>query len=90
MELNIPEMLAMANEMAIGSSITTIARYTALGEGKRADACIGCGQCVQVCPQNIEVPTELEKLAEIMAKQKSWEQICAERAAAAAALKAKG
>ena len=90
MELNIPEMLAMSNEMAIGSSITTIARYTALGEGKRADACIGCGQCVQVCPQNIEIPTELEKLAEIMAKQKSWEQICAERAAAAAALKAKG
>ena len=90
MELNIPEMLAMSNEMAIGSSITTIARYTALGEGKRADACIGCGQCVQVCPQNIEIPTELEKLAEIMAKPKSWEQICAERAAAAAALKAKG
>ena len=90
MELNIPGLLALANEAAIGSSVTTVARYGALGAGKQASDCIGCGQCVQVCPQNIDVPAELESFAALMAKQKTWEEICKERAEAAAALKKNG
>ena len=90
MELDIPSLLAMANDMAVSASFTTVARYTALGEGKRAADCIGCGQCMLACPQKIDVPAELQKLASLMAGQKTWEEICKEREAAALALKNKG
>ena len=86
--LDIPTMLAMANDMAVTKSFNTVSRYAALGEGKQGADCIGCGQCVRACPQKIDVPTQLKKLDALMASQKSWEAICAERAAAAEALKA--
>lgn len=86
--LDIPTMLAMANDMAVTLSFNTVSRYAALGEGKHAADCIGCGQCSRACPQKIDVPTELRKLDALMASQKSWDEICAERAAAAEALKA--
>lgn len=87
MELDIPTMLSMANDMAVSPSFNTVARYSALGEGKRADACIGCGQCMAACPQKINVPEEMQKLDALMSSQKSWEEICRERAAAAEAMK---
>ena len=87
MELNIPTLLSMANDMAVDKSFNTVARYSALGDGKRADSCIGCGQCMEACPQKINVPEEMQKLAELMSTQKTWEEICREREAAADALK---
>ena len=90
MELDIPTMMSMANDMAVSPSFNTVARYSALGEGKRADSCIGCGQCMAACPQKINVPEEMRKLDALMAGQKTWEEICRERAAAAEALKKKG
>ena len=84
MGLDIPKLLAFANDLSVASSFNTTARYRALGEGHRADDCIGCGQCETVCPQKIRVPEELRKLAAYVDSQKSWEEICAERAAAAA------
>ncbi len=89
MGLDIPTLMSFSNDMAVGSSFNTVARYTALGDGHRADSCIGCGQCTSACPQKINVPEEMEKLAEVMSRQKTWEEICRERAAAAEALKAK-
>jgi hypothetical protein len=86
-QLDIPTMLAMANDMAVSASFNTVARYTALGEGKLAGDCIACGQCVRACPQKIDVPAELKRLDALMRGQKTWEEICAERAAAAEALK---
>ena len=90
MELDIPTMMSMANDMAVSPSFNTVARYSALGEGKRADSCIGCGQCMAACPQKINVPEEMQKLDALMAGQKTWEEICRERAAAAEAMKKKG
>jgi predicted aldo/keto reductase-like oxidoreductase len=60
-------------------------RYSGLGDGKRADDCIGCGQCEGICPQKIKVPEEMRKLAAAIKQQKSWEEICLERERAAAA-----
>ena len=90
MELDIPTMMSMANDMAVSPSFNTVARYSALGEGKRADSCIGCGQCMAACPQKINVPEEMQKLDALMSGQKTWEEICRERAAAAEAMKKKG
>ena len=90
MELDIPTMMSMANDMAVSPSFNTVARYSALGEGKRADSCVGCGQCMAACPQKINVPEEMVKLDALMSSQKTWEEICKERAAAAEAMKKKG
>ncbi len=79
--LNIPMIMSLANEMQVSRSMNLLMRYSALGDGKRASDCIGCGQCREACPQKIDVPTEMAKLAEEVAKQKSWEEICRERAA---------
>ena len=75
------------NDMAVAGSFNVVSRYTVLGEGKQAHDCIGCGQCETVCPQKIRVPEELRKLAALMEKQKTWEEVCAERAAIAEAAK---
>ena len=89
--LNIPTLMNMVNEFDVGGfPINTLMRYSALGDGKRADACIGCGQCRKACPQKIDVPSQMARLAELVAKEKSWEEICRERAAAAEAAAGKG
>ena len=88
MEIDIPKLLNMSNETEMGKvSINIMMRYSAIEKGKRAEACIACGQCREVCPQKIDVPTELAKLAERLAGQTTWEEICRQREAAAAANK---
>ena len=88
MEIDIPKLLNMSNETEMGKvSINIMMRYSAIEKGKRAEACIACGQCREVCPQKIDVPAELAKLAERLAGQTTWEEICRQREAAAAANK---
>ena len=83
-ELDIPMLMSMANDMAVAQSFNLVARYAALGPEKQAGACIGCGQCSRACPQKIDVPEQMRRLDALMASQKSWEEICRERAEAAA------
>jgi predicted aldo/keto reductase-like oxidoreductase len=33
---------------------------------KHPDACIGCGSCAAVCPQQIDIPEALADFAELM------------------------
>ena len=87
MELDIPGLLGMSNDMAVQNNFNTVARYGAIPDDKKASACIACGQCMEACPQKINVPEEMQRLAELMSGQKSWEEICKERAAAAEAAK---
>ena len=82
--LNIPMILSMANELQVSSSMNLMMRYSALGDGKRAADCIACGQCREACPQKIDVPAEMAKFAERISTQKTWEEVCRERAEAAA------
>lgn len=86
--LNIPMILSISNEMQVAQSMNLLMRYSGLGDGKRASDCIACGQCREACPQKIDVPAEMAKLVEMVASQKSWEEICMERAAVVAAGKA--
>ncbi len=84
--LDIPTLMNLANELDVGgSAINTLMRYSGLGDGKRAGDCIACGQCKRACPQKIDVPAQMERLAGMVAREKSWEEICRERAAAAEA-----
>ena len=65
MELDIPALLALYNEekFTVGGFLApmTIKSYP---EDKRPNACLGCGSCAEVCPQQIDIPTALADLAE--------------------------
>ncbi len=38
--------------------------YEGIDAKKRADACVGCGSCLGGCPQKIDIPKELGRVAE--------------------------
>ena len=83
MELDIPTLLALYNDLKVTPSFLLGMRVEALPPEKRPTACIGCGACVSICPQNINIPEKLADMAEILKGIPSWEAICREREAAA-------
>ncbi len=56
MELPIPELIALYNEHAFteGGFIAPMA-LSAFEENKKPSACVGCGTCETVCPQQIRI-----------------------------------
>ncbi len=83
MELDIPELLRIYNEVRISPVVNAGMRIEALPEDKRPSACVGCGQCSQMCPQKIDVPAAMQDFAARLEKIPSWTEICREREAAA-------
>ena len=83
MELDIPALLALYNDLRVTPSFLLGMRVEALPPEKRPTACIGCGACTTICPQNINIPEKLADMAEILKGIPSWEAICREREAAA-------
>jgi predicted aldo/keto reductase-like oxidoreductase len=65
--VRIPQILALYNEMVMYSD-TERAQflYGLLGEDERADLCIECGECVEKCPQQIEIPGWLARAQEVL------------------------
>jgi len=51
-----------------------------LGEGALADSCIDCGACVPLCPQDIDIPAEMEKVVIETAQLLSVDEYRDERA----------
>ena len=68
MELEIPDLLHLYNEQLSREKGGFIAPMTvaAMDEDKRPSACIGCGACAAVCPQQIPIPETLAKFAELV------------------------
>ena len=64
--LNIPKLLEMYNQnMMTGERDFISNMYVGtLPEDKRPSACLGCGACAAVCPQQIDIPGALAKFAE--------------------------
>ncbi|MBN1190551.1 MAG: aldo/keto reductase [Dehalococcoidales bacterium] len=63
--VDIPGIFELYNEMTVYSA-PQIARFRyqspfGLKPEQRADNCIECGKCVEVCPQKINIPQELKK-----------------------------
>jgi len=48
----------------VGNSWNTSIMYKSI-EGNRADTCIKCGACVPLCPQHIDIPKEMDKVAKM-------------------------
>ena len=69
MELEIPRILELYNEHAYseGGFIAPMA-LASWDADKLPSACIGCGACAAVCPQQIDIPGTMSKFAEMLSK----------------------
>ena len=67
-ELDIPRLLELYNEHLSRPSFAFIAPMAlgAMQADKHPSACIGCGACAQVCPQQIDIPEALADFARLM------------------------
>ena len=68
-ELPIPDLLALYNEHRFtdGGFIAPMA-LMAYPEDKKPTACIGCGSCEKVCPQQIKIPQAMADFAKMLAQ----------------------
>lgn len=68
MNLDIPRLLELYNEHLSRPSFAFIAPMAlgAMPKDKHPSACIGCGACSAVCPQQIDIPEALAHFAELM------------------------
>ena len=90
MELDIPLLINAYNDARLHpNSFTVSMMLDTMPEDKLPSACIGCGQCAQVCPQKIDIPQAMSEFSELIPKLPNWSKLCEERAAAAKALKNK-
>ncbi len=69
MELNIPWLIELYNEhiYSEGGFIAPMA-LSALAEDKLPSACLGCGACEAVCPQNIKISEMMNDFSQKLAK----------------------
>ncbi len=65
MELDIPRLINMYNDFVFsGGGFAVKMAVDSMPEDKRPSACIGCGNCVTLCPQSINIPEILADFAE--------------------------
>ena len=67
MELDIPALLALYNEHKFsGGGFLAPMALMSYPEDKKPQACLGCGSCAAVCPQQIDIPGTLADFCEIL------------------------
>jgi len=63
-EINIPRIFEYYNDKVVNANPQATLWYTpefGFPEEQRADHCIECGECLEKCPQQINIPEELKK-----------------------------
>lgn len=64
--VDIPFNLALSNDHYIFKDQGAKFRYKmVLGVSERASNCVQCGECLEKCPQQIQIPDELEHVADL-------------------------
>ena len=87
MGLDIPMLIHAYNDVKFAQDMTVPMQFDALPEDKRPSACLACGACAAVCPQNIDIPGALAELNELLSKMPSWAELCRQREEAARKLR---
>jgi predicted aldo/keto reductase-like oxidoreductase len=63
--VNIPRIFELYNDKVVNDNFQSIIWYATddlgLPEEQRADNCVECGECVEKCPQQIDIPEQLKK-----------------------------
>ena len=66
--VHIPKNFALYNDYYLFDDPAAKLRYRVFTpDTEKADKCIDCGVCVEKCPQQIQIPDELKKVAELFA-----------------------
>ena len=90
MELDIPMLIAAYNDLKFtGGGITVSMQMDVMPEDKLPSACIGCGACTAICPQQIDIPAAMQDFAARLAATPTWAEICRQREEAAKKLAGK-
>jgi len=79
MGLEIPMLLGVLNEVRFAPSMNLSMRIEGLPKEKLPSACIGCGKCSAICPQNIDIPKAMKEFEEAIEKMPSWAEVCRQR-----------
>jgi len=65
--VNIPRVFEIYNEAKIyGDEEAARGSYSWLDEAQRAELCVECGECLDKCPQQIEIPDWLARAHELL------------------------
>jgi predicted aldo/keto reductase-like oxidoreductase len=68
--VNIPEVFEIYNNAVMyGDEQRARMFYSWLDENQRANLCIECGECLEKCPQGIEIPDWLAKAHELLCQE---------------------
>jgi predicted aldo/keto reductase-like oxidoreductase len=68
--VNIPRIFELYNEAIMYNDLRpSRMRYGWLSDQEKADACVGCGNCEELCPQSIEIIEWLEKCRELLVEE---------------------
>jgi predicted aldo/keto reductase-like oxidoreductase len=68
--VNIPRIFEIYNDMVMyGDEALARMFYSWLDEKERANLCIECGECLEKCPQHIEIPDWLAKAHELLCEE---------------------
>jgi len=66
-ELDIPYLIELYNEHSFtGGGFLAPMALDAISEDKHPSACIGCGACSKVCPQQIDIPGAMADFAKML------------------------
>ena len=62
--VEIPRVFGFYNQYKVdGNAWMFTGGLKALGEDGQPESCVNCGRCVKLCPQKIDIPRELKKVA---------------------------
>lgn len=67
--VDIPRVFSIHNHYkANGLDIAFINNYRTLSDYQQAHNCIGCGECLEHCPQGIGIPERMAEVAQLAEK----------------------
>jgi predicted aldo/keto reductase-like oxidoreductase len=69
--VNIPHNFSLYNDFFLfkGPEFNQFAYNQFMTPEQRASGCVECGECIEKCPQNIEIPEELKEVHKVLGKE---------------------